>query len=316
MNDFQHITSERQEPTFFAMVPQMALDDLDPYELALYCRYRQIASESGSCFMSNKELAKKTHMSVTRLKQARTSLEARKYIRVVRHVDDATGVENAPPTVTLRDIWAENHQLYSVSSETGETTTKTQGAGATRQGVVAKKQGGSRVATGGSRDVTPNNISLIKSPEEDTTTKTKSPNGDLPRAKSERKPPPHEPLYQALLEAQGLAPDTMTASAKKPYYVAAAELHSIAFPLEAVRELVVYVRNKAETEEWRSWGAMALSKYAPEFLARYKAFVKPAEPPPPPEPVADDYDDGLIAVDDALLAEFDALVASKTGGAR
>lgn len=202
----EKITSEQQEPTFFAMIPQMALDDLDPYELALYCRYRQIAREHGACFMSNKELAKQTHMSLSKMKLARASLEERKYIRIERHFDEATGVENAPPTVTLRDLWAINHQRYAISSETGEPTVKTEGG-------VTKKQGGGHVVTtpshhmtGGGHVVTPNNMSLIREKEkdfDDASAPSPQPQpvskptatGGTPKAPKPRKP---NPWYDAI----------------------------------------------------------------------------------------------------------------------
>ena len=54
-------------------------------------------------------------MSVNRMKAARDVLESKKYVRVVHHIEN--GIETTPPTVIVRDIWAINHQLFSLQNE-------------------------------------------------------------------------------------------------------------------------------------------------------------------------------------------------------
>ena len=115
MDEKQHIQTERQEPTFYARVPKMAITDLDPYELALYCNYKQTASDAGGCTKSNATLAEETGMSISKLKLARKALEEKGFIRVERRTDES-GVENQTILVTIVDIWAENHQRFSKGS--------------------------------------------------------------------------------------------------------------------------------------------------------------------------------------------------------
>lgn len=108
----QTITSERQEPTYYAMIPKMAILDLNPFELALYCNYKQTTGEYGQCTKSNATLAQECHMSVNRMKAARASLVKHGYIRVVVHEDDK-GFQSTPATVIVRDVWEVNHQLFA-----------------------------------------------------------------------------------------------------------------------------------------------------------------------------------------------------------
>ncbi len=116
--DRQTIQSERQEPTYYAMIPKMATLDLDPYELALYCNYKQTTGEFGQCTKSNATLAQECRMSITRMKAARISLETRGYIRIETHAD-GNGFQSVPPTVIVRDVWALNHQLFSQQKAIG-----------------------------------------------------------------------------------------------------------------------------------------------------------------------------------------------------
>lgn len=111
----QKIQGEIQEPTYYARVPKMATMSLNPYELALYCHYKQIAAEDGVCFKSNKHLAHDAQMSINKMKASRASLEKKGFILVERAEGDVH--ENQPVRVTIRDVWALNHQLYAAQKE-------------------------------------------------------------------------------------------------------------------------------------------------------------------------------------------------------
>jgi hypothetical protein len=119
--DGQNISSERQEPTFYAMIPKMAIQDLTPYELALYTVYKQTASDHGVCFKSNATLAKEAHMSVSRMKEARKALEEKGYIRV-KYTEDEAGIINTPPDITIIDIWGQNHKRFALEGGRQKTT--------------------------------------------------------------------------------------------------------------------------------------------------------------------------------------------------
>lgn len=106
----QNLKMERREPTYYARIPLMAQLELDPYELALYTNYKQTCAEFGECFKSNNTLATETHMSITKVKEARRSLASKGYISI----EYATAPEanhSTPPTVTITDVWEVNHSL-------------------------------------------------------------------------------------------------------------------------------------------------------------------------------------------------------------
>lgn len=136
----QRVKFEGQEPTFYAMIPKMAIMDLTPYELALYCNYKQTASENGECTKSTATLATETHMSVSKVKLTRKSLEDKGYIKIERHTDPS-GIENQTMTVTIVNVWGKNHERYSRQEVTTPsyvvTTPQSQGDG---EGVTTKPQ--------------------------------------------------------------------------------------------------------------------------------------------------------------------------------
>lgn len=107
----QTIQGESQEPTYYARIPKMATMSLNPYELALYCHYKQVAAEHGVCFKANKTIAQDAQMSINKMKTVRAALEKKGFILVERAENDVH--ENQPVRVTIRDVWALNHQLYA-----------------------------------------------------------------------------------------------------------------------------------------------------------------------------------------------------------
>ena len=135
------IQNERNEPTFYARIPKMCSMDLDPYELALYCNYKQTASEDGYCDKSNTKLAAETHMSVGKVKQAKKSLEDKKLI-TVEHRTDKSGIENQTTYIKMVDVWEQNHLRYAKEGGHVVTTpshTVTTGGLQKNQGVVTKR---------------------------------------------------------------------------------------------------------------------------------------------------------------------------------
>lgn len=139
-DDQTAIEIEEQEPTFYARIPKMAIMDLGPYELSLYCHYREIigSNESGrQCWMSNNNLAERTQMSVSRMKEARNKLKELGYIKVHHKINEHNNSEMA--IITVRNIWAINHHRFMTQKEF-ETGVHT--------------EGGSRQKTGGGRQKT------------------------------------------------------------------------------------------------------------------------------------------------------------------
>lgn len=112
------VASQRRDPTFFAMIPKMAMLDLTPFELALYCNYKQTAADDpeGYCSKSNGTLSRETSMSVSAVKKAREGLFEKGFITVEIH-EDENGVINTPSTVRIVDVWETNYDRFKGGSE-------------------------------------------------------------------------------------------------------------------------------------------------------------------------------------------------------
>lgn len=96
------------------------------------------------------------------------------------------------------------------------------------------------------------------------------PDGSQPSRKSaytdSSRQHPNQPLRDALLEQFGILPDTVTETADKQYWKAAAELQKIGVTVEQIAPLYQYVSALAVEGKWSKFSAMALAKYAPDFL--------------------------------------------------
>lgn len=108
----QVIQEDGSEPSHYAMIPKMAMMELEPFELSLYCQYKMTASEHGKCWKSNKTLATESGMSERRMRDARDLLEKRGYI-TVSHTPDEHGHINSPPTITINNVWTQNRLRYA-----------------------------------------------------------------------------------------------------------------------------------------------------------------------------------------------------------
>lgn len=263
--DGQSVRTERQEPSFYARIPKMVTDDLSPYELSLYVHYKQIAADTGSCYMSNKNLAKACGMSVTRLQQARASLE-RSHLISVTAQDSATG--SLPPIVTIRDVWDINHQRYAVSSVDGSSTLQ--------EGVGAENQPGTHQKTGGLTPET-NKEEPIQEKEQEITAPqaasvvcSESTDADILHVKDKpkRPPTPHQLRAEALITVFGLdVTETFKSKRRTEFTQAASEIGKLGIDAEQVPDLFKFVKDRAKRERWSSFGPGALSKYAPDYLA-------------------------------------------------
>ena len=94
------------------MIPKMAMMELDPYELTLYCHYKMTASEHGKCWKSNKTLADESGMSERKMQECRNILVTKGYITLIPTLDE-NGKNNAPPVITIINVWATNRKLYA-----------------------------------------------------------------------------------------------------------------------------------------------------------------------------------------------------------
>ncbi len=108
----QVIQEDSNEPSHYAMIPKMAMMDLEPYELTLYCHYKMTASEHGKCWKSNSTLATETGMSVTKIKEARMALAEKDFIYLSYERTEA-GQINSPPIITIVNVWSKNRARYA-----------------------------------------------------------------------------------------------------------------------------------------------------------------------------------------------------------
>lgn len=124
------------EPSFFAMIPKMAMMDLDPYELALYCNYKMTAMENGACWKSNATVSRETGMSDSKMRQTRLQLVAKGFIQLTQETDNPD--VNTPPIITIVNVWAENHERYAVS-ENNPLPLENMGGAAQKQPPATRK---------------------------------------------------------------------------------------------------------------------------------------------------------------------------------
>jgi len=106
--DKTQVSADYIQPSHFTMIPFMAMDDLDPYELALYMRYVRIAFKYNKSTVGNKHLAEWTKMSVSKVKTTRASLAEKGYILVTERT-----LTGQTTLVTLKNKWGENYVRYS-----------------------------------------------------------------------------------------------------------------------------------------------------------------------------------------------------------
>lgn len=102
----QQIKSD--DPSYFAMIPHLATDTMNPYQLALYTHYKRVAKENGSCFEGVRTTAKKTQMSVGKVVSTRDELVRDGWITVQYPEKD-----NDPKATIIIEVnskWPENRE--------------------------------------------------------------------------------------------------------------------------------------------------------------------------------------------------------------
>jgi len=115
-DDRQWVADAGNERKWFHMLPNMADDDLNPYEYRLYGHYKRVCGENGGdCTESVRETAKTCKMSVGMVSKTRQQLEDKGWI-AVRVMSSMT--ENGKrlyegTIISLNDRWMENIQRYS-----------------------------------------------------------------------------------------------------------------------------------------------------------------------------------------------------------
>lgn len=88
-------------------IPNVIFDlKLDVYEFVLYSHLKQIAGDRGMCFQSNTTLAERIGCGITKLKEAKTSLQERGLITITKRTNPNGG--DTSDLIEIVDIWAYN----------------------------------------------------------------------------------------------------------------------------------------------------------------------------------------------------------------
>lgn len=109
----QQLTNNQNINKYFAMIPHMADDDLDPYEYRLYGHYIRVCGKTGTCWESAETTAKLAKMSAGKVSECRLVLAQKGYITMNEKPN------NGGYDITIVDRMAENVARYSPSPNEG-----------------------------------------------------------------------------------------------------------------------------------------------------------------------------------------------------
>lgn len=222
-------------PPFFIVEDSAVTDyDLNAYEGWLYIVILRHANrKTGEAFPSVSTLAKETRMSKASVIRYTKTLEAKGLIRVTR--DEKKNGKD-------REV---NH--YWILSATPVSDSNR-----------------------GSVSQTPDPVSVSNMNQSHFEPEKDSPDGVAPSkpAKPKKERPPHKnaPWHDELLRCFGLSPETVTATGDRTYWVAAADLAKINFPVERIEPFYQW----CDAQGWKDFTVMALAKHAGEWLAGNK----------------------------------------------
>lgn len=108
----QNIQDDGDLKKYYAVIPHMADDDLDPYQYRLYGHYKRVCGQEGKCWESVKTTATKCKMSTGMVTKTRNELQSMGYIKVEKGAND-----NDTCNITITDRWIENMTRYAKRSQ-------------------------------------------------------------------------------------------------------------------------------------------------------------------------------------------------------
>jgi hypothetical protein len=114
-NANQH-TLEAPEPKYYARIPNMAVDDLNYAELALYVHYKRVASDNGACWQSTKQIAESLGMGQKKLRKTRNALVSKGFIAITMRMNDDE-IECNSRVISIVDVWKTNVERYTPPSQ-------------------------------------------------------------------------------------------------------------------------------------------------------------------------------------------------------
>lgn len=108
----QSIKDDGREHKYFHILPNMADDDLDPYQYRLYGHYKRKCGDNGTCEDSVRQTAKATQMSDKKVQSARDQLAEMGYIKVEKPTAQQAR-KGQTVHITLLDMWQQNVYRYA-----------------------------------------------------------------------------------------------------------------------------------------------------------------------------------------------------------
>jgi len=105
-NNPDQIEDKSNDHAYFAMMPNMLDDLLDPYQYRLYGHYKRVCGESGACWQSTETTATACKMSVGKVSEAKQELLRLGLIRIEERKRKNGG--RPYHRITLVDIWNRN----------------------------------------------------------------------------------------------------------------------------------------------------------------------------------------------------------------
>lgn len=183
-HDEQQIVDAGDLKKYRHEIPNMADEELDPYQYRLYGHYKR----RGRCFESIRETAKATRMSPPMVIKTRNWLRDHGWITVEEQENSDTLL------VTVVDRWQENFTRFS-------------GHQVERGGHVVE-QGDHQVESGDHQ------VESKKEPIKKEHIKKVSPSGDKPKGKPQPKPRPRDTYFDAICRVCDLDPDHLPPDTK------------------------------------------------------------------------------------------------------
>lgn len=111
----QQIIDDSDLRRYRTEIPNMADDELDPYEMRLYVHYKRVCGQTGVCWESVETTAEKCKMSAGMVVKTRRRLDEKRYIKVEKGAKT-----NSTCNVRMVDRWGENMARYAFKRSPGE----------------------------------------------------------------------------------------------------------------------------------------------------------------------------------------------------
>lgn len=110
MNDEQRITDDGDMRKYRTEIPNMADDELDPFQFRLYSHYKRVCGgKSGTCWETVRTTSEKTKMCTNKVLEVRQWLADNGWIALEQQ-------PNGRYHITIIDRWAENFARYAPTS--------------------------------------------------------------------------------------------------------------------------------------------------------------------------------------------------------